>query len=162
MEHHSVERRVVIFFPKLFWPISVRKRANFDFFRNKFDIPHYALRFVTLTFILYEHIWIYLLIAYLALLASRDFRCTKLLRRRVSGESIWKHKFFWGQLLLRRTFLAHHPMYGIPMVVSQCIVMRNLHFFFNRKCSDFSTRFWPKFFPKKNISSSNYLHCLKF
>ena len=43
---------------------------------------------------------------------------TKLLRRRVFGENIWKPRFLQrAQLLFCRTLLAQKPMYGIPMIV---------------------------------------------
>ena len=49
IDHHSIERCVVVVFAKKFCgPFFVRKRAEiFDSFRNRFHIPHCPPRFVT-------------------------------------------------------------------------------------------------------------------
>ena len=57
MEHHSVQRRAVIFFAKNFFrPVFVKKAELFEIFRNRIDIPHCPLRFLKLTLIFYKRI----------------------------------------------------------------------------------------------------------
>ena len=57
MEHYSIERRAVIFFPKKAEPVFVKETAEvFEFFRYQFDIPHCPLRFLSLTLVLYKRV----------------------------------------------------------------------------------------------------------
>jgi len=51
MERLSVERRVVMVFPKNIFPASLSEKAElFELFRNRFDLPHCPLPFSTFTF----------------------------------------------------------------------------------------------------------------
>ena len=57
MKHHSGERRAVVFLPIIFSASFRQKRADiFELFQNRFNIPHFPLRFSTLKLIFYERI----------------------------------------------------------------------------------------------------------
>ena len=168
MEHHSIERHVLILFSRKLFPASFDKEGwNFVFFWNRFDIHHCQVRFSTSTFFepicrilrLFSHLhgqgrsW-----------PGLKFLAAELFCRRVFGKNNWKPTFPEQVLLcclrfLQRASVTLLPFFGLLSHIwhpkAGKAMKHKLQLVFSRTFCFFFTRFWPKIIVQKMIFLKN-------
>ena len=147
MERHSLERSVVMLVANFFFGQFSSKTAEFfEFFPNRFDIPHCPLRFLILTLIFYELIFGIRLLTALLHWQNRSgpwpkFQWPKVFRRPGFDVNIWEPKFFQRASVSLSHFSGLVSPVWHPNAGGRWNLKHWLHSIFCRIFSDFSTWF---------------------
>ena len=176
MEHHSIERHVLVLFSRKLFPASFDKEGwNFDFFWNRFDIHHCPVRFSTSTFFericrilrLFSHLhgpgrsWPGLKFLQLNFFAA-EFLAKTIENPPFQGKCYFVALVFYREQVLlcclsvlQRASVTLLPFFGLLSHIwhpkAWKAMKHKLQLVFSRTFCFFFTRFWPKIIVQKMI-----------